>query len=87
MPIAAPMMSTLAIMGFIAEWNSYADLLIYMPSYPTLAVGIFKVGEYFDADKPVYYAAMVLSIIPVIVVFCCFIDKIMKNYTVGGLKG
>lgn len=87
LPIAAPMVSTLAIMGFIAQWNTYESYLIYLPSYPTLAVGVFKISEYFDGDKPVYYAAMVLSIIPVIVVFSCFIDKIMKNYTVGGLKG
>lgn len=87
LPIAAPMVTTLFITGFIASWNSYESILIYMPSYSTLAVGIYKVSEYFENDKPVYYAAMIISMIPVIAVFIAFSDTIMKNFSVGGLKG
>ena len=87
LPLAAPMILTLGVTGFIASWNSYESVLIYLPSYPTLAVGIFKVKEQFEADLPVYYSAMILSIIPVIALFIVFADKIMTNLSIGGLKG
>lgn len=87
MPIAAPMILTLCITGFIQIWNSYEAILLYLPSFPTLAVGIYKVQEQFEADKPVYFAALVISVIPVISVFIAFSDVIMNNLSIGGLKG
>ena len=87
LPIAAPMIMTLTITGFIQSWNAYESVLLYLPSFPTLAVGIYKVSEYFENDKPVYYAAMVISMVPVIAIFVAFSDTIMKNFSVGGLKG
>ena len=87
LPIAAPMVLTLAITGFIQVWNGYEAVLLYLPSYPTLAVGIFKVQEQFESDKPVYFAALIISTIPVIGVFISFSDVIMNNLSIGGLKG
>ena len=87
LPLAFPMILTLSITGFIGLWNAYEAFLIYMPSYPTLAVGIYQVSENFTNDKPVYYAAMVISMIPVIGIFIAFSDTIMQNFSVGGLKG
>lgn len=86
-PLAFPMIITLSITGFIQAWNAYEAFLIYMPSYPTLAVGIYKVSENFESDRPVYYASMIISMIPVIAVFIAFSDTMMKNFSVGGLKG
>ena len=87
LPLAAPMVLTLSVTGFIGLWNAYESLLIYMPSYPTIAVGIYKVSENFTDDKPVYYAAMIISMIPVLAIFIAFSDLIMQNMSVGGLKG
>lgn len=86
-PLAFPMIFTLGISGFIVQWNSYESVLLYMPSYSTLAVGLYKIAGNFDSDKPVYYAAMIISLIPVLVLFSAFSDTIMKNFSVGGLKG
>lgn len=86
-PMALPMILTLMIKDFIGLWNAYEGPLMYLPSYPTLAVGIFMVGDFFDNDKPVYYAAMVISIIPMITLFIVFSDMFMKNLSIGGLKG
>ncbi len=87
LPLAFPMILTLSITGFIVLWNSYEAIMLYMPSYPTLSVGIYQVSENFTNDKPVYYAAMIISLIPVIAVFIAFSDIIMKNLSIGGLKG
>ncbi len=87
LPIASPMILTLCITGFIGVWNSYEAVLLYLPSYPTLAVGIFKVQEQFESDRPVYFAALIISVIPVLAVFIAFSDVIMNNLSIGGLKG
>jgi ABC-type maltose transport system permease subunit len=38
-------------------------------------------------NTPAYYAALVISMIPLLTVFIIFSDKVMANFTVGGLKG
>ena len=73
--------------GFIGLWNSYEALLIYLPSYPTLAVGMYQVSENYVGKEPVYYAAMIVSLIPVVAIFIAFSDLIMNNMSIGGLKG
>jgi ABC-type glycerol-3-phosphate transport system permease component len=89
LPQASVALITLAILAFISTWNDYMTILMYMPSYPTLASGLYNIGQSTEgqADRPKYYAALVISTVPVIVVFASFSDIIMKNFSVGGLKG
>lgn len=89
LPQAKPAMLTLAIMSGITAWNEYMNVLLYLPSYPTIASGLYSVSRTLprSGNSPAYYAALVISLIPVLVVFICFSDAIMKNFTVGGLKG
>ena len=88
-PQASVAMVTLGILAFISNWNDYMTVLMYMPSYPTLASGLYNIGQSKEgqADRPKYYAALVISTVPVIAVFAAFSDIIMKNFSVGGLKG
>lgn len=87
LPMAFPMIITLFITGFIGLWNTYENIMLYMPLYPTLAVGLYEVREAFVDDFPVYYASLILAMIPIITMFVCFSDIIMKNFSIGGLKG
>lgn len=89
LPQAWPAILTLSIMAFIGAWNDYLTPLMYMPDYPTLASGIYRIELTFTrkGNYPVYFAGLMVATIPVIVVFACFSDVIMKNFTVGGLKG
>lgn len=86
-PMAWPMILTLSITGFIGLWNSYENIMLYMPTYPTLAVGLYEVREAFVDDFPVYCAALIIALVPVVGVFVAFSDVIMKNFSIGGLKG
>lgn len=89
LPQARPAMITLIIMAWISAWNDYSSPLLYMPDFPTIASGLYKVQEKAVdiGDLPLYYAGLTLSVIPVIVLFSCCSDTIMKNFTMGGLKG
>ena len=91
--IMIPMMSgpivAVLILAFIGRWNIYDSVLMYLPSYPTLATGLYLYKSVTDrmANIPVYFCGIFLSIIPPLVLFSIFSETIMKNVTQGGIKG
>ena len=89
LPQAKASIITLVIMAGIGAWNDYTTSLLYMPDFPTIASGLYRVQEVAvdTGDIPMYFAGLTLSIVPVIVLFSCCSDTIMKNFTMGGLKG
>ncbi len=90
MPQAKPCLVTLFIMAFITTWNDYQTLLLYMPSYPTLSSGLYLVQRSLTRNPfeyPVYFAGLMVSVVPIAILFSLFSDVIMSNFTVGGLKG
>jgi ABC-type maltose transport system permease subunit len=62
---------------------------MYLPAYPTVASGIYQItaSNKRSANMPKLFAGLVLSFIPVLVLFAIFSDRIMKNFSIGGLKG
>ena len=89
LPQAWPPMLTLAIMAFIGAWNDYMTVLLYLPDFPTLASGIYRIQLSLtrDGNYPVYFAGLLVSTIPIIALYGGFSNTIMQNFTVGGLKG
>lgn len=90
LPQALPAIASLMILNFISTWNNYQTPLIYMSKYPTLSLGIFVFEQkksFLPNGTPVYFSSILLSIIPVIIVFICTQKMIMSNVTAGGLKG
>ena len=89
LPQAKMPMLTLAIMAFIGAWNDYMTPLLYLPDFPTIASGLYRIQASFlrSGLRTAYFAGLMLSILPVIILFSCFSDVIMKNFTMGGLKG
>jgi ABC-type glycerol-3-phosphate transport system permease component len=89
MPQALPPILTLSIMSFIGAWNDYITPLLYMPDFPTIASGVYriKISLTRTGDYPVYFSGLLVSMIPVLAIFIGFSKTIMQNFTVGGLKG
>lgn len=89
LPHAVPLILTYFITGAIGNWNEYNDMILYIPSYPTLASGLFEYQETAVrmANYPVYFAGLLISMIPTIVLFALCSDKIMTSLSMGGLKG
>lgn len=89
LPQARSAMLALFLMAGISAWNDYTTPLLYLPDFPTVASGLYRIQVSFTrtGNIPAYFAGLILSIIPVIVLFSCFSEKIMKNFTIGGLKG
>ncbi len=90
LPLVMGPISALYIIALIGFWNDYYFSLMYMPNYYTIASGLF-VYKQLTAEKfmnvPLYYAGVIISILPVLALFIIFQDKIMNKVAVGGLKG
>lgn len=86
-PMAVPALTAVGILTGIGFWNDYFTVYMYAPGKANIAYGIQRISSEAGADLPQVFAAMMLSVIPVLVVFACFQKTIMQNTAVGGVKG
>ncbi len=97
LPHAMGLLGTLWIMGFIGTWNDYASARLFMgrePEYATIATGIQYINTNvtktadpkFINNYPLLYAAIITTVIPMVVLFLCFQKQIMKMSLGGGIK-
>ena len=91
LPMAAAPLLAVFTTNFIGFWNDYLSPRLYMPEYPTLAVGIDLLRTTSNRPEmggmPVYLAAIVISIIPVLILFCLVQKKVLNVDFGGGIKG
>lgn len=89
LPLSKPGLSTLAIYNGVAMWNefAFANTFLLSPSKKTLplAMGQFK-GEH-SMDIPIILSVLVLSALPMIILFIIFQDKLVKGMVAGAVKG
>ena len=88
-PMAMPTLVPLAIMDIIALWNDYFTPYMYLKGKPTLAVGLQSMVSQMEykANWPALFMLMLISMLPIIIIFIIFQKQIMANVTAGGLKG
>ena len=89
LPQAKMAITTLVVVTFITAWNNYEASLLYFPNYPTLASGLYrlKLTSTRSGDFPAYYAGLMVSTIPLLIVYASCSNIIFKNMSIGGLKG
>ncbi len=89
LPQVLPSITALFVMQFIAAWNDYESTAAYMYEYPNLSYGIYVLSEQsiYMGIVPMYFAGVVLALIPVLVLFIAFQNTIMEKVYLGGLKG
>lgn len=89
LPQVMPALLTLFITSFIGGWNDYMTSILYYPSYPTLASGLYLYESAMESSSnyPVYFAGVFISIIPILILFIAFQKLIMTSVSIGGLKG
>ena len=92
LPQIIPCLVAIAITQAIGIWNNYSISMVYMRDYPNLAYGMYV----FQSNKfvagltnpmPSYFAAAVISCIPIIILYASTQNLILTNMTTGGLKG
>ncbi len=89
-PMAKGPIIAVGVLSFIGLWNDYYNPSIFLKSQPTIAYGINAIRETMletQGQYPLFFAVVILTLIPILLVFCFFSKTIMENTAVGGLKG
>ncbi len=90
LPLVFPLIMALSTTCFIGIWNNYSTPMLYLKKAPTVSYGLqaFETTmQYRGANYPVYFAAVMWALIPVVTIFCLLQRKFMGNMVIGGLKG
>lgn len=89
LPMAIPVMGSLFLVATIGLWNNYMEPVLFLQSFPTLTSGlyIFQLQTSRDVNYPVLFAGLLVSVIPVVLMFIFFQNTIMESMSVGGIKG
>jgi raffinose/stachyose/melibiose transport system permease protein len=89
LPMTIPVLSTTVIINMIYNWNEFVFVSTFLSSdkWKTLTVGINNfVGQYLT-DWGAIGATLVISIIPILIAFIFFSDKIVEGMSSGSVKG
>ena len=90
LPLATNTIFTVILIQFIAFWNDYQIPLLYLPTHPTVSYGLYYfVYENPDNDLssvPMRLAGCYLMMLPVLILFIIFRNKMIGNISMGGLK-
>ena len=88
LPIALPAVATTVILNFILLWNEflYAVVLITEESNRTLPLGIQRFIGDTQEDVGMIATGLMIAIIPVIVVYAFFSERLIQGMTAGAVK-
>ena len=89
LPLAKGMITALIVMQAVTIWNDSMTALLFLPSYPTLATGIylFSTEMTYRARMDILMASCILSALPPLAVYACGYKSILDNVSLGGIKG
>jgi multiple sugar transport system permease protein len=88
-PLAAPGVVTAAILAFVNSWNEFLLALTFnsAPDMKTVPVGVMLYQGEFTFPWPLISAAIIVTIIPIVVLILVFQRRIISGLTAGGVKG
>lgn len=89
MPLLKPAIATLAIMQSFIIWNNYlmASLFVSSKQLKTLTVAMQALFSRQTSDYTTAMAAIVISVLPITVLFISLQKYFIKGMTVGAVKG
>ena len=88
LPMIKPVLIAMAVVNAIGAWHDYMTSYMHMTDFPTLALAVYKLSS--EAPRigiPVYFAIILITTIPAMILFWLSQENIMTNMTTGGLKG
>jgi ABC-type glycerol-3-phosphate transport system permease component len=83
------MFAILFVTSFIGHWNDYMTMIVWLPSKPSLAYGMYRFQYLTGKDltwPPIQVAGCVILMLPVLALFIALKDKILGGVTIGTLK-
>ena len=88
LPLSIPAIATLVIFNALYVWNEFvfALLLLHDDSVRTLTVGVNQLVGKFFFDYPALLAGMLITSIPMVVVYLVFQKYLIRAISAGALK-
>ena len=89
LPLVKTTFYTVFLVHFIDYWNDYNMALMYMPTHPTLAYGVYYLSNSAESkmsNAPSQMVSCVILALPLTIIFVAFRDKLLGNTTAGGVK-
>lgn len=89
MPVCTPVLATVAILTFLNTWNEFplALVLINSNAYKTVPIGLTYFRGAYTTSYVLLFAALTIASAPVITIYLCFYNQIMKGMVSGAVKG
>lgn len=89
LPLSTPGLSTLAIYNGVNIWNEFvfAYTLTQSVQNRTLPLATWEFQGQYSMNTPMIMSVLVLSILPMIVMFVIFQEKLVKGMMAGAVKG
>lgn len=87
-PMAKPILGTLAIISFVNTWNNLLWPLIITHSESTRVItrGIAQMQSQFNQEYHLILAASTMALLPLVVVFLIFQRHIVRSIALSGMK-
>ncbi|MCM3781462.1 carbohydrate ABC transporter permease [Neobacillus mesonae] len=88
-PMSVPVLTTVAILQFFSCWNefSFALVLLNDESLRTVPLGMSYFKSQYSTNYPQLMAGMVMSMLPVAVIYFAFSSRIIAGVMSGAVKG
>ncbi len=90
LPLAKPAIATCVILLFLETWNEFLFALIFLqnPKIQTVPVAIAKIaGGRYLIPLGIYGASIMITVIPILIIFVIFQKWFISGVTLGAIKG
>jgi raffinose/stachyose/melibiose transport system permease protein len=89
LPLVRPGVALVLILQFIEVWNEFflAFMLLRQPDVQTIPLGLVNFFQQYDSLWTLYFAALVITTAPVILVFVLMQRQFIAGLTAGAVKG
>lgn len=88
LPLSKPALSTMCIFNFVSYWNNFFNpmILLFNDDKFTVPLLINNLNNGMLQDLGAKYAAIAVSIVPIIIVYCFISKSLTKGMMAGAIK-
>jgi raffinose/stachyose/melibiose transport system permease protein len=89
LPLGRTGLFVTGLMTFVANWNELLLAMVFISddTKKTLPVALSKFVGPYNTNYSQMFAAIIIAIIPTVIVYCLFSNKIVDGLTAGAVKG
>lgn len=89
LPLAKPILSTVMLIVFVNVWNEFlfANTFLQDENVRTVALRFYNFVGKNSGDPAYIYAAAVISVLPILIIYMLMQDTFVEGMTSGSVKG